>query len=173
MTELLHHKKMCTQCQKSPSILRPEHKLHIPYKKIFIVHLRGAIHLKKNKNTTVQRGYGGLFLKLRFPVTWAPNLPFHSRLGVHLMQQQHNVQRRAEAQGRQGEWRADPSQMDDTTRPVRLKTSMLSLCTRFSQQHTPGCNYSPWGWSSNNIKCCAYTKNTSGWASSKIQDMCW
>lgn len=48
--------------------------------------------------------------------------------------------------------------MDDTTRPVRLKTSMLSLCTRFSQQHTPGCNYSPWGWSSHNTKCCAYTQ---------------
>lgn len=55
-------------------------------------------------NAVVQRGYGVPNSQTKvFSVTLAPNLPFQSRLGDHLMQKQHNVQRRAEAQGRQEE----------------------------------------------------------------------
>lgn len=81
MTELLHHKKMCTQCQKSPSILRPEHKLHIPYKKIFIVHLRGAIHLKKNKKHDSPAGLRGSISKTKVSRDLGPKPPIPLAFG--------------------------------------------------------------------------------------------
>lgn len=100
MSELRHHHQKINyahQCQKAT----------VFYVLGTVLRTENTFTVKSQKHDWLSVSYGGLTVKkVSFSCDLGPKPPISTRsLGVHLMQQQHNVQRerRAEAQGRQGE----------------------------------------------------------------------
>lgn len=87
--------KIRTPCQKSPLCLSPLHIFREPHKKNILCTFGNhtpnrPVCLRASNSET--KGFRDL----------GPKPPIPLAFGVHLMQQQHNVLKRAEAQGKQG-----------------------------------------------------------------------
>lgn len=119
------------QRQKINKIIgRPERWLRTP-------HEERRLH-KPRKNATYKNTPGSLLTRAFLWPGRPKNLPTHSRLGVHLMQQPHIVRRRAEAGGMTGRFFSNGRHHKARAPP---KSSVLPPCTAPTQ---PGSLHVHW-----------------------------